>query len=47
MPGDAERKTGVYTSVHEDSNTASTKPLSSSIEFEQRPKDEGIDIKNL
>ncbi|KTD72524.1 chemotaxis protein CheW [Legionella tucsonensis] len=34
--GDAERRTGVYTEVHEDSSTASTKQLTSSVEFGKR-----------
>ncbi|MCW8423809.1 palindromic element RPE1 domain-containing protein [Legionella anisa] len=34
--GDAEHRTGVYTPVHEDSSTASTKQFTSSVEFEKR-----------
>ncbi|HHF7350185.1 TPA: hypothetical protein ACPSKZ_000025 [Legionella anisa] len=36
MRGDAEHRTGVYTPVHEDSSTASTKQFTSSVEFEKR-----------
>lgn len=34
--GDAQRTTGVYTQVHEDSSTASTKQFTSSVEFGRR-----------
>ncbi|HHF0524580.1 TPA: hypothetical protein ACP9FK_000851 [Legionella anisa] len=36
MRGDAEHRTGVYTPVHEDSSTASTKQFTSSVEFGKR-----------
>ena len=36
LQGEAERRTGVYTSVHEDSSTASTQQDASSVEFPKR-----------
>lgn len=34
--GDADRRTGVYTPIHEDSITAATKQFASTVEFGKR-----------
>ena len=37
--GETERRTGVYTLVHEDSSTVSTKQFSRTVEFQKRSND--------
>nr|WP_202972783.1 palindromic element RPE1 domain-containing protein [Legionella steigerwaltii] len=39
MQEDTERRTGMYTSVHEDSSTVSTKQVSFAVEFRKRSID--------
>ena len=42
LQGEAERRAGVYTPVHEDSSTASTKKDASSVEFLRRSNEEAL-----
>lgn len=47
--GDTERRTGVYTQVHEDSSTVSTKQFASAVEFRKRsvPMEDSQNIYHL